>query len=671
MPTQTTLSRVESFPFDSRPDGYDADGYPVYDRAVGASMLRATFEKFFSDGVFPSPGDALQISKGSGLTVTIQPGIFIIRGAMGGYLTDAHSLTLDTAAPQGNVAYGIMLRYDETEQHRSCYLRVVRGDAASSPQPPAPDQSTPGVMEYRLGYVTVPTGATDLTNATVTNEKGLAVCPYAAPFEEIDMSEVTADAKSAANEALTQLLDYFETYRQMVDDAVDDTLAGSLQTQITALQQQLDNFDLSGSVDNETVVYNVLPGEVDKKLRVNQLALSKDYLTIELQTELGILDTSDWDFDTYYSTAQGLSGDAQDQYIESIPAGAVNTWTATQLKQMIDLVSDEADANLISKLSSSTVAGWSYSDISQFFGMSQTLEASFIANIPNSSVNSWAFDQIKSSFQAVNDQNLPALSAKVDTSTIQSWTMSQDLQIVAVADNTFNARVTSAFPFSSCSWSDLDTILDLLPTSSFSSLVGKTKASGSATYVVIGANHDDLAAGGKAHLTFMRTTFYATSGDGMKYNDNPVNYANTTMYNALEENLRQVIKQVTKRCYWSSSSSSSSNTYKRYTDENCYCFELSANECGNVPCDNSINESTGTITGYGYNSNDPDCGTVYQWFSDSNATTRRASFGSWWNLRDIVTGSVSPGKRCAIANNGWSGSANLSTPRGRIPVFCI
>ena len=252
MPTQTTLSRVESFPFDSRSDGYDADGYPVYDRAVGASMLRETFAKFFSDGVFPSPGDALQISKGSGLTVTIQPGICIIRGAMGGYLTDAHSLTLDTAAPQGNVAYGIMLRYDETEQHRSCYLRIVRGDAGSSPTPPAPDQSTPGVMEYRLGYVTVPTGATDLTSATVTNEKGLAVCPYAAPFEKIDMSGVVADARASADEVLADFrassetsLDNLQQYvndrMDLIDDALDGTAVGNLQNQIDALGESTIN----------------------------------------------------------------------------------------------------------------------------------------------------------------------------------------------------------------------------------------------------------------------------------------------------------------------------------------------------------------------------------------------------------------------------------------------
>ena len=246
MPTQTTLSRVESFPFDSRSDGYDADGYPVYDRAVGASMLRETFKKFFSDGVFPSPGTALQISKGSGLTVTIDPGIFIIRGAMGGYLTDAHSLTLDTAAPQGNACYGIMLRYDENEQYRSCYIRVVRGDAASTPQPPEPDRATPGVYEYRLGYVTVPTGATDLSGATVHNEKGTSVCPYAAPFVPLDLSSVVTDAQNQAQETTDAFVLYAQKYYDLVASALDGTTAGELQAQIDAITP-------AGLVDNVTL----------------------------------------------------------------------------------------------------------------------------------------------------------------------------------------------------------------------------------------------------------------------------------------------------------------------------------------------------------------------------------------------------------------------------------
>lgn len=270
--TSTGMTRMESFPFDSKADGYDADGYPVYDRAVGASMLRATFEKFFTDGVFPTPGTALNIGKAdTGLAVTVQPGIAIIDGAMGGVEgDDPITLTLDTAAPQGNVCYGIMLRYDNTDERRSLYFNVVRGDASSTPQPPAPDTTTPEVHEMRLGYVTVPSNATDLSEATVTNEKGLEVCPYAAPFEEIDMSTVTADAQASAQAALTALNQFIETNKEFVESAIDGTTAGNLQNQINSLQQQLDAFDLSDSVDNETIEFTQKLGEASKLMRVKE-----------------------------------------------------------------------------------------------------------------------------------------------------------------------------------------------------------------------------------------------------------------------------------------------------------------------------------------------------------------------------------------------------------------
>lgn len=266
------MVRMESFPFDSKADGYDADGYPVYDRAVGASMLRATFEKFFADGVFPTPGTALNIGKAdTGLAVTVQPGIAIINGAMGGIEgDDPITLTLDTAAPQGNVCYGIMLRYDNTDDARSLYFNVVKGDSAATPTPPAPDQTSPEVFELRLGYVTVPSNAIDLSEATITNEKGLEVCPYAAPFEEIDMSTVTADAMASATAALASLQSYIETNMDFIDSAIDGTTAGNLQNQINSLKQQLDAFDLSGSVDNETIEFTQKLGEASKLLRVKE-----------------------------------------------------------------------------------------------------------------------------------------------------------------------------------------------------------------------------------------------------------------------------------------------------------------------------------------------------------------------------------------------------------------
>lgn len=262
-------TRLESFPFDSKQSGYDDYGYPVYDRAVGASMLRQTFAQFFSNGVFDAPSNAFELSKGSGLKVNIAEGIAIINGAMASVPEGGISVALtDESTTVGTYAYGVFLRYDENSDKRSCYITIRKGEAGSSPTPPDPERSEPGIWELRIGYVVVPTGSTNLSNATVTNEKGLANCPFAFPFEEIDLSSVTEDAKASANEALTYLLDYFNKYKDMVDAAVDETLAGQLQTQINQLQEQLNNFDLSGSVDGETVAYGQKPGDSKETLHV-------------------------------------------------------------------------------------------------------------------------------------------------------------------------------------------------------------------------------------------------------------------------------------------------------------------------------------------------------------------------------------------------------------------
>lgn len=261
--TQTSIARIESFPFDSSPDGYDDDGYPIYDRAVGAQILRDVFGRFFTGGVFGTPADALEIGKGeSGLVATVKPGMFIINGAMGGISgDDPMTVTLDAEAPKGKIAYGIMLRYNESDDTatgenvgRSLSIRVVKGDASADPTPPAPDRETPGVYEYRLGYVTVPSGATDLSGATVTNEKGTEVCPYAAPFEEIDLSAVVNDAKGQAaqiteavrqygemfknnvNQSISELEQYLNENMEFIDSAINGTTAGHLQQQIDAIK---------------------------------------------------------------------------------------------------------------------------------------------------------------------------------------------------------------------------------------------------------------------------------------------------------------------------------------------------------------------------------------------------------------------------------------------------
>ena len=280
LPDGVTL--VDAFPFDSNPNLItDINGYLAGDRSVDAWTMQNVFKQFFSDGVFGTPADALQIKKGaSGLTVTIEPGMFIIHGGMGGIKEDAGALTLtlDTQAAAGNVCYGIMLRYDNNPDMRGLGFRVVKGTAGADPQPPAPDQTSENVMEYRLGYVEVPNGATDLTDATVHNEKGLEVCPYAAPFEEIDVDGIVADFREQANIALEDLQELFDTYKTLIESALDETTAGLLQTQINEIKEQLSSFDLSGSVDDKTIKYGTKPGVVGDKLYIPDGAVTSELI---------------------------------------------------------------------------------------------------------------------------------------------------------------------------------------------------------------------------------------------------------------------------------------------------------------------------------------------------------------------------------------------------------
>ena len=278
LPDGVTL--VDAFPFDSNPNLItDINGYLAGDRSVDAWTMQNVFKQFFSDGVFGTPADALQIKKGaSGLTVTIEPGMFIIRGGMGGVKESdgALTLTLDTGAAAGNVCYGIMLRYDNNPNMRGLGFRVVKGTAGADPQPPAPDQTSENVMEYRLGYVKVTNGATDLTDATVHNEKGTALCPYAAPFEDIDLSEVVHDAQVQASESLEAFTSYLQQNWDLVNSAIDGTTAGNLQSQINELENNVLTHE---NIDNATIVFKPTTASGGaNRLQVNELGIGTEHL---------------------------------------------------------------------------------------------------------------------------------------------------------------------------------------------------------------------------------------------------------------------------------------------------------------------------------------------------------------------------------------------------------
>lgn len=626
----TVVHTLDAFPFDSSPNLVTTvQGYRRGDRAVDAWTMQRTFAQFFSDGVFGTPADAFQIAKASsGLAVTIQPGMAVIQGAMGGIKNSdgAMTLTLDTGTVAGNVCYGIMLRYDNNSSVRSLGIRAVKGTAGSSPQPPAPDTTSEGVRELRLGYVTVPNGATDLSNATVTNEKGLAVCPYAAPFEEIDMSEVTADARASANEALTQLLAYFEEYRDMVDAAVDDTLAGQLQTQITELQQQLDNFDvdLESEVDDFSIEYASDNYPTDpKRLRVKDGGIVHDSLSQWLQIELGIADTDSWTYEDFKSMAQASAGD------------------------------ETLQTSLMGYLNESIVTSWTDDQIVEFAGLLvESCQTTFVGYIS------------KSRAQQISATDFAALYNEVGIS----------------AKSALKSKVS----LMSYSWGDMNTMHNLLGDSWASGYIGKSKAIqiGSGTYQarLIGVGHDEATDGQGSTLTFQTTEMVTESGmypisDAYRTTEDSYTktYICTTLMGQLADmvgaDAKPHIREVTKMCSWTRGGAS-------YDTVDAKMWVMSETELygSDYPCGGSSPANDGTQYHY-WSVNDPDAsgysgsGKLWPLHGQSGkyapASFRTGAENYEHNNHTSFKRQSGGSGSCGVSNAGWANSG------GVVPCFCI
>ena len=82
----------------------------------------------------------------------------------------------------------------------------------------------------------VPSGSTDLTDAEVVNEKGSSVCPYAAPFEDIDLDGILSDVRNQSERQYRAFLAYLDANMDFVASAIDGTTAGALSNRIAALE---------------------------------------------------------------------------------------------------------------------------------------------------------------------------------------------------------------------------------------------------------------------------------------------------------------------------------------------------------------------------------------------------------------------------------------------------
>ncbi|MFJ9158679.1 tail fiber domain-containing protein [Streptomyces griseoviridis] len=141
---------ITSFPFDSQ--------------TVTESQYSSLFREFQDSGVvsaYDAPG--FQLGAGAGMTVTVQPGLAILRGHMV-QSTAAEVLTVPAASTSARVDR-VVLKLDPAAN--SITLVLKQGTAGSS-TPPATTQTDTGIYELALGHIAVGANVASIGSADIT-----------------------------------------------------------------------------------------------------------------------------------------------------------------------------------------------------------------------------------------------------------------------------------------------------------------------------------------------------------------------------------------------------------------------------------------------------------------------------------------------------------------------
>lgn len=133
----------------------------VYDRRYNADDYKNVFAAFISDGVRRSGLNDLAVTA-SGLNISVGTGFAVCGGR---WVENDTVLSLGAVTPPvGDYSRvdAVVLRVNANEATRAASIIYRQGTAGSSPQPPTKDTTT-GITELILAYVTVAPSATSVT----------------------------------------------------------------------------------------------------------------------------------------------------------------------------------------------------------------------------------------------------------------------------------------------------------------------------------------------------------------------------------------------------------------------------------------------------------------------------------------------------------------------------
>lgn len=219
-----------SYPFESQNTGTAEQ--PVYDRAITAENERQFNKLRYTNGVFieSSLDDDLQVIPGNGMAVKVSKGGCHIEGALA-YNDNAITLSLEAANSTLRRIDRIVARFNTSTNVRSIMVYVKTGTNATNPVAPALQRES-NFWELGLADITIPAGATSISASNILDTR---------------MDDSLCGRVLPAIPYVTQLGALYEQYQELVDSALNGTVAGQLEARIAAEEEKVQPIDKGGT----------------------------------------------------------------------------------------------------------------------------------------------------------------------------------------------------------------------------------------------------------------------------------------------------------------------------------------------------------------------------------------------------------------------------------------
>ena len=197
------------------------------DRKYNAEQMSTYFDGLVSDGIFQSVGKKFSVTAGAGLTVNVDTGRALIECH---WLKNDNVLTisLDSADVQNDRKDLIVIKLDYSA--RTMGIEYISGAESV--------KNTETVKYLTLARITIPAGATAITQANIKDYRGSALCPWVTGLvKQVDTSDLFSQYEKAYEEMVQQMINWWADRRNAFDTWFN-SLTTSLNVNLNLTKQE-------------------------------------------------------------------------------------------------------------------------------------------------------------------------------------------------------------------------------------------------------------------------------------------------------------------------------------------------------------------------------------------------------------------------------------------------